>query len=795
MSAWTVSALLTDDASISQATNEEVEAMLDELHTEWKGPTFLDNDGIRSDALNAWACERFDINIETVTIDELNRNTKIRIKQLKKLFDEIQMRKMEGEVQEKLARIAKIMREARNTIQSTAILFKQLDPVSSYQMDKHKWNPDSFFQFTLEDEKANSFQKILIAVLKRIAVAGLRRLDEDCYEQIMLDSGESSGAWKRKTSIKDFIYANIQKETDYEEWKHLTNPHDNGEKVVNHLIASAQIEFPVIEMNRYLWSYKNGIYNVDQDMFYPFSMAIFTRVEQITKRGVQTKAKAYNPTEGDGYYDFDFSSPCYEIDGVKIWQVEKKTVLHPVSFFKIGDALYLNDHGRESWPRLAYEIQTFRRGMHIGHINDVTTELVKTLPICSLDVQPNMSVASEKNGVKVWMIDGITYNLMETSIFYVDGNYYKNSNGHPVWKTSQNDLYVATAPTTNDVAVKYFDTEFRFRITPEEEATFTPDSIVLPEMETIMNAQDLEDDSQKWLVLMLCRLFFPIGYDRWQVVLFVKGVAGSGKSTLAQIIRNFYPPTCVTTLSSNIEAKFGLSAIYKGMVCVCAEVREDFGLDQAEWQSCVSGEEVQIAVKQRTAFAHKWTTPFFWLGNELPNYKNASGSVDRRFFMIEFNKKVFNSDPHLLSKFQKNIDYFQRKGVYLYHEALRKFGEKDIWASGVLGKQLIDWRNSVKLSSDMLYAFLSDTENSKFEYAAHLYMPLEDFKEEYFQFRKQNGGDKVRWTAAHYQAVFTDMSLILQGPDERVFRGTPVVKKWLQGIDLRQDSIANGGGQ
>ena len=123
------------------------------------------------------------------------------------------------------------MREARNAIQRPRF-FKQLDPVSSFQLNDHKWNPDSFFQFTMEDDKANSFQKILVAVLKRIAVAGLRRLDEDCYEQ-MSRIGESSGAWKRKMSIKDFI-SNIQKETDYEEWKHLTNPHDNGEKVVNY---------------------------------------------------------------------------------------------------------------------------------------------------------------------------------------------------------------------------------------------------------------------------------------------------------------------------------------------------------------------------------------------------------------------------------------------------------------------------------------------------------------------------------------------------------------------------------
>ena len=40
--------------------------------------------------------------------------------------------------------------------------------------------------------------------------------------------------------------------------------------------------------------------------------------------------------------------------------------------------------------------------------------------------------------------------------------------------------------------------------------------------------------------------------------------------------------------------------------------------------------------------------------------------------MVEFRKKVMDSDPHLFDKFMNNIDLFQRKGVSLYHEALRK---------------------------------------------------------------------------------------------------------------------------
>ena len=148
----------------------------------------------------------------------------------------------------------------------------------------------------------------------------------------------------------------------------------------------------------------------------------------------------------------------------------------------------------------------------------------------------------------------------------------------------------------------------------------------------------------------------------------------------------------------------------------------------------------------------------FFLGNELPNYKNASGSVDRRFFMIEFNKKVHESDPHLIGKFKKNIDLFHRKSVTLYHQALRKHGEKDIWAKDVVGPQLIKGKDGVKLQTDMLYCFIK---GERFQFGVSLYMPMDDFKQEYFAFRQSNGAERTRWAESHYKPVFDEASLVI----------------------------------
>ena len=155
--------------------------------------------------------------------------------------------------------------------------------------------------------------------------------------------------------------------------------------------------------------------------------------------------------------------------------------------------------------------------------------------------------------------------------------------------------------------------------------------------------------------------------------------------------------------------------------------------------------------------------------------------------MVEFRKKVVDSDPHLFDKFMNNIDLFQRKGVALYHEALRKHGHKDIWAEGVLGRQLLEWFNRVKESTDALYTFLT---SGRFQFNSTLYMPLEDFKQDYFEFRRNGGHDKIRWNAEHYDAVFQETGLCII-PDSREYpkgsSNAKVQKPWILGLDVHFD--------
>lgn len=855
--AWTTELMMQNPPppGMRHPTSEELSAIIDELYAEWL-PGMIDPSNLLS-----WACARFGADVNDISREDLNAGSKRRIDQLKNLFHFVKIDASLSDdcmMRERVEKIAKVVRETRNSVQAIAVL--------SYQMDENRalsippqWNPDSYFQFA-DDEKLTNFQKLLMAVLRRLSADELRRIEDSCYEQVVIDgTGERSHAWRRVCSIKDYIYSNIQKETDYEEWKCLTNPHDNGKKIAEHLMESTQIEFPVIDINRYLWAFNNGLYNVKEDMFWPWRAPRISSVNDVTPARIR-ELQVHELGEGDDALDEATADKV--CNGVFIWNIADDEILTADTCFKLDGSYYSNFMGRDSWPVLARRIVAFRRGMRIGMLDDVTAAEVRQLPVVEVGA-PTDGCHATVDGVSVWHVDSAK--LTRKTLFEYNGAYHSNAvaglmqfhdlssvtavrirqklqpcaapqvidmgqaivkdnvmlwnvpdgihltaetifcvetdvssasttqtwyaNGIPtrIWKGEHDQPYVVHIPTADDVAVKHFDCDFRFEITPEKEAVFENDLIETPEITKIMTTQDLDDDSQIWLLVMLCRLFFPTSYDAWQIVLFVKGIAGSGKSTLAQIIRSFYPPEKISTLTSNIENKFGLSGVYKGLICICSEVREDFGLDQGDWQSATSGEEVQIAEKGKTAFPWKWEAPFFFLGNELPNYRNNSGSVDRRFFMIEFRHRVKDSDPKLFEKFASNVDRFMRKGVTHYHEVLHKHGNKDIWAPGVLGPQIHAWRDAVKKSTDALHAFLS---SGSFQIGNGLSMPLDDFKQAYTDYRKENGFDKVKWTREHYDAVFQDIGVAIK-KDTKEYNGSKRTGNFVVGLDLKNDEMTD----
>jgi hypothetical protein len=158
----------------------------------------------------------------------------------------------------------------------------------------------------------------------------------------------------------------------------------------------------------------------------------------------------------------------------------------------------------------------------------------------------------------------------------------------------------ARALPADTIAARFFDVEF-----PKIAENDDPEDPIVetPHLQSILDYQGMDSEVSRWMYVMIGRLIYEVNeLDQWQVIPYLKGAASSGKSTiLTRVCRGLYEPGDVGVMSNNIERKFGLSALHDKFIFIGPEIKSDMALEQAEFQSVVSGETVQVATKFQTA--------------------------------------------------------------------------------------------------------------------------------------------------------------------------------------------------
>lgn len=288
---------------------------------------------------------------------------------------------------------------------------------------------------------------------------------------------------------------------------------------------------------------------------------------------------------------------------------------------------------------------------------DVITHLTNCKDMQFPDIIKNRSVWSFNNGIFI-------------------GKEWSDKTGlyTPAFYTYDSPEFKALDQTI--MSCKYFDQDFTDYSHVEDWY-----DIPTPHFQSILDYQGFEEDVCKWIYVLGGRLCFDVNeMDGWQVIPFLKGVARSGKSTLiTKVFRKFYGTEDVRTLSNNVEKKFGLSSIYDAFMFIAPEVKNDLALEQAEFQSIVSGEDVSIAVKHEKAKSMEWKTPGILGGNEVPHWKDNSGSILRRILTVNFGKQVKDADPTLEVKLEKELPIILQKCIRGYLIYAQKYAEKDVW--------------------------------------------------------------------------------------------------------------------
>jgi hypothetical protein len=279
--------------------------------------------------------------------------------------------------------------------------------------------------------------------------------------------------------------------------------------------------------------------------------------------------------------------------------------------------------------------------------------------------------------------------------------------------------------------------------------------IPTPFLQQILTAQELEEDVCCWLYVFLGRMLYAINdKDRWQIMLFIKGVAGSGKSTLGMLVKMFYDPSDVGILSNNAQKQFALADLYEKLVVLCFEVKHNFRLDQAELQSMISGEEVSVARKHKQAVTTEWDVPSLFMGNEVGPWINSSNSISRRMAVLKFDHKPADSDPDLLAKLRGELPSILLKVNQAYLAAIELYGKRDIWDA--MPEYFRQTQTAMKESTNPFVSYLNCC--SDLLWGEEFMVPLDAISKHFRNFCRQGGwpAESSKWTEELYKQAFEE---------------------------------------
>lgn len=225
---------------------------------------------------------------------------------------------------------------------------------------------------------------------------------------------------------------------------------------------------------------------------------------------------------------------------------------------------------------------------------------------------------------------------------------------------------------------------------------------------------------------------------------FFKGRGGSGKSTVATVVKHFFETNDVGILSNNSEKKFGLQSLLDKFIWLCLEIKKNVQLDQAEFQSMVSGEDLTIAQKSLAARQVTWSAPGMLCGNESPSWIDAQGSIARRMAIITFSYSLQEKDvvPDLLEKILRDeLPSLIVKCNTAYRSMCEQRRDEDIWK--VLPGYFRNERLRFQKDTDAVYAAIYD--GNKFERWAATDNNPEPYDDYYCAFSAIEDHYRVKW--------------------------------------------------
>lgn len=272
-------------------TSEDVEILLDKLVLHWTTPPH------QSQSVRDWSMEKLGITVYPKTHEALVEVEKDRMRDLANMLYLMKKHEMYSEGdhnRDKLARSFCACKLAFETLEKELLLKHVFDANMFVNVPLPKTISKFSLSFLPQTDSYNSTQCLIIYTLQRLQKAGFRRLDTECYKEIKVN-GVGTHAWEPVMTITEFVYSIINKDQNGSMWEAATKSGSAIPDTVRYVTNCYEDEFPELEPNRYIFSFRNGQYDITESI-----------------------ANAFHPLEGGNSLDSN-------IVAIKYWDVDFDT--------------------------------------------------------------------------------------------------------------------------------------------------------------------------------------------------------------------------------------------------------------------------------------------------------------------------------------------------------------------------------------------------------------------------------------------------------------------------------------
>jgi hypothetical protein len=198
---------------------------------------------------------------------------------------------------------------------------------------------------------------------------------------------------------------------------------------------------------------------------------------------------------------------------------------------------------------------------------------------------------------------------------------------------------------------KFDNTEYEWQMRHGISKTEPWYNILTPQLNKICRTQQWSHAECKWWYAGGGRMLFPCKqHDTWQKMWLHLGRAGTGKTTFLKYVASFFPRYRIGVINNNCEKIFTIQHLEKTWSWFGFDIKENWNLDQALWNTMVEGGLLPLARKFQTAKLTDFVQHGAVASNRLMNWPDLNGQFLRRLFPHLYKHSPLNMGSPTLAR-------------------------------------------------------------------------------------------------------------------------------------------------